>query len=148
MSGAVGKPPEAAGATLGRGEAGVALLMTLVTILLLGVALSLIGGSLAHRMLLTRHEAENVILTALDDAALAEGLAALAVSGFTSGVPEHDYGQGKIECRIEPLGGALFRIEATATYGRRKRAAEAWVQRIPGEVRVQRWRRMPEQPSR
>jgi hypothetical protein len=119
--------------------------MTLVTILLLGIALSLIAGSLAHRMKLTKHEAENVILAALDDAALAEGLAALAVSGFSTGVPEHPYGQGKIECRIEPLGGSLFRVEATATYAGRKRGAEAWVQRIPGEVRVQRWRRMAEQ---
>jgi hypothetical protein len=137
--------PERPSPPRGAGEAGVALLMTLVTILLLGVALSLIGGSLAHRLQLTRHEAENVILTALDDAALAEGLAALAASGSTSGVPEHDYGQGKIECRIEPMAGGLYRVVATATYAGRRRGAEAWVARSPGEVRVQRWRRQPEQ---
>lgn len=129
----------------GRAQSGVAMLMTLVTLFLLGIALALIGGTLAHRLQLTKHEAETVVLSALDDAALAEGLAALAQSAFSSGVPEHPFGDGKIECRIEPIDPTNFHLVATATFRGRQRGAEAWVQRTPGVVRVERWRRLAEQ---
>jgi hypothetical protein len=129
-------------AARGAGESGIALLLTLVTLALVAISLTLIAGAVAHRLELTRHDGQTVILGALTDAALAEGLEALAVSAFSSGIPEHDFGEGKIGCEIAQLGSASFRIVASGTYGARRREIEAFVQRTPGEIQVTRWRRL------
>ncbi len=126
-------------------ESGVALLLTLVVLLLLGISLALIGGTLAHRLKLAKREAETVVLCALSDAALAEGLADLAANAYTLGVPEHDFGQGKIESRVTPLGGPAYVIVASGLYQGRRRNVEAWVQRTPKDIRVTRWRRLNEE---
>jgi type II secretory pathway pseudopilin PulG len=125
-------------------EAGFAMLTTLVVLFLLGIALALIGGSLAQRLKLARRDAQTVVLSALTDAALAEALSHLAINPYALGEPEHDFGAGAIESRIASLGGTTYRIEATATYAGRHRTVEAQVNRSPSEVRVQSWRRLPE----
>ena len=130
---------------MGRHQSGVALLLTLVVLLLLGIALALIGGTLAHRLKLAKREAETVVLCALSDAALAEGLAELAANPYTLGVPEHEFGEGKIESRVTALGGTSYVVVASGLYHSRRRNVEALVQRTPLETRVTRWRRLNEE---
>jgi type II secretory pathway pseudopilin PulG len=120
------------------------MLTTLVVLFLLGIALALIGGTLAQRLKLARRDAQTVVLSALTDAALAEALSHLAVNPYALGEPEHDFGAGAIESRITPLGGNTYRIEATASYAGRHRTVEAQATRSPSEVRVLHWVRQPE----
>lgn len=129
----------------GRGESGVAMLLTLVVLLLLGIALALIAGSLAHRLKLAQNDAETVILSALTDASIAEGLADLARNANSPGIPQHKFGAGSIESRITPLGSSSYTLIASALYGDRRRNVEAIVQRTPEEIRVVRWRRLDDE---
>jgi Tfp pilus assembly protein PilX len=126
-----------------RGESGTALLMALFVIFLLSVALALLAVSLQIRMRLAREDAETVILSGLADAAVAEAVANLAQSAYYSGSPAHDFGDGRIESRVEPVSPGIFDVTATATYAGRKRAVAAEVFRAPGVARVRRWRRLP-----
>jgi type II secretory pathway pseudopilin PulG len=126
-----------------RGESGYALLTALVVILLLAIALGLLAGSLQLRLRLVREDAENVLLSALSDAAVAETLAHLTQSPDYPGSPEREFGGGKIASRVLPLGAGFYNVVATATYGYRTRTVEAEVFRPPGKTaRVRRWRRL------
>ena len=126
-----------------RGESGYALLMALLVILLLSIALGLLAESLQLRLRLVREDAENVILSALSDAAVAETVANLTRSADYPGVPEHEFGGGKIASRVLPLGAGFYNVVATATYGHRTRTVEAEVFRPPDKAaRVRRWRRL------
>jgi type II secretory pathway pseudopilin PulG len=126
-----------------RGESGYALLTTLVVILLLSIALGLLAESLQLRLRLVREDAENVILSALSDAAIAETLANLTQSPDYPGAPEHEFGGGKIASRVKSLGPGFYDVVASATYAGRTRTVEAEVHRPPGKAaRVRRWRRL------
>ncbi len=127
-----------------RGESGFALLTALVVILLLSIALGLLAASLQIRLRMVRDDAENVILSALSDAAVAEAVAHLAQSAWYSGSPEHLFGDGRIGSEVTPISATLFTVVATARFAGRKRVVEAEVFRAPREApRVRRWRRLP-----
>ncbi len=127
-----------------RGESGFALLTAMLVILLVSIALGLLAASLQLRLRMVRDDAENVILSALSDAAVAEAVAHLAESAYYSGSPEHDFGGGRIASQVTPLGTAIFGVVATARFAGRKRVVEAEVFRPPGAApRVRRWRRLP-----
>jgi hypothetical protein len=115
----------------------------MMVLFLLSIALALLGASLQLRMRLVREDGQSVILGALSDAAVAEALAHLAQSADYSGSPEHAFGGGRIESRIEPLGGGVYDVAATATFAGRKRVVEAEAVREPGMARVRFWRRLP-----
>ena len=115
-----------------------------MVLFLLSVALGLLGASLQLRMRLVRQDGENVILSALSDAAVAEAVANLSQSASYSGSPEHDFGGGRIASQVLPLGAGTFDLTATASFAGRKRVVEAEVFRPSGSAaRVRRWRRLP-----
>ena len=122
------------------GQRGFALATALFVLLLVSIALALVAGSLTLHLRLERDEAQSLRRTALADAALAEALAGLAGNAGYSGAGEHPFGGGAIASDVEPLGGGVYRIVASAHFAGRGRAAEARVTRSPlGEVRVVRW---------
>jgi hypothetical protein len=125
------------------GESGYALLTALLVIFLLSLALGLLAASLQLRLRLVREDGENVVLSALSDAAVAEAVANLALSADFPGSPEHAFGAGKIASRVAPSSPGIFEVIATATFASRKRTVEAEVFRAPGTARVRRWRRLP-----
>jgi len=126
-----------------RGEEGVALAITLLAIFLVALALAMISLSLLVRMRAVREESQGIVLSALSDAALAEGVAHLATDSGSTGVAEHAFGSGKIGSRIIDLGGSSYRIVATARLGVRVRAVEAETVRGLGLVQVTSWKVLP-----
>ncbi|MFL6196316.1 MAG: hypothetical protein ACJ75H_19195 [Thermoanaerobaculia bacterium] len=129
-----------------RGESGYALVMALLVIFLVSVSLALLAASLQIRLRLEAENGETVILSGLSDGALAETLANLAEDRFYTGLPEHDFGKGRISSTVESLDAEsrLFSVRATATYRQRRRVVEARVVRGIGSARVVRWRRVVE----
>jgi hypothetical protein len=125
----------------GRRERGYALLVTLVVILLLFFALSLLGAALQIRMRLVRQEAQSLKLIALSDAVLAETLSSLTYDPDFSGVPEQGFGGGRITSTVRPLGPNRFEVLATARYAGKTRAVDAEVVRAPQGARVVHWER-------
>ena len=129
-----------------REESGYALVMALMVIFLVSVSLALLAASLQIRLRLEAENGETVILSGLSDGALAESLANLAEDPSYTGVPEHDFGRGRISSTVESLDAdnRLFNVRATATYRQRRRVVEARVVRGIGSARVVRWRRVVE----
>lgn len=123
-----------------QGQSGYALLMALFVIFLVSISLALLASSLQIRLRLERENGETVLLSGLSDAAVAETLAHLSQDDFYAGVPRRDFGKGRIESRVVPLGANRYEIEATATYLERRRVVKAEVFRTPGMARVVRWR--------
>lgn len=105
-------------------EGGHILLLSLLVVVLLTGALLLIAGTLQARMKLVRRETQVLRLTALTDAVLAETLAHLAVSPGYGGVPEREFGGGRMASEVEPGGGALV-ILARAEFRERRRTVRA-----------------------
>ena len=124
-----------------RGEAGYALLVALVVVLLVSIALALIALSLAIRLGTARQEARSVTLTALCDAALAETLADLT-TGDESGVTAHPFGGGQIGSQVQALSPQQWVITATASYGGRARTVVANVIRDQQGTRIVTWQRL------
>jgi len=122
-------------------ERGYALLVTLVVILLLFFALSLLAGALQIRMRLVRQEAQTLKLIALSDAALAETLASLTYDPGFSGITEQSFGGGRIASTVRPLGLNRYEVLATAFYAGKLRAVDAEAVRTPQGARVVRWER-------
>jgi hypothetical protein len=127
-----------------RGESGYALVMALMVIFLVSVSLALLAGSLQLRLRLEGENGETVILSGLSDGALAKTLANLAGDRYYPGLPEQDFGDGRIRSRVERLDGDDYRVRATAMYRQRRRVVEAEVIRRPGMTRVIHWRRVVE----
>lgn len=124
-----------------RREDGYVLPAVLLAILLLSIGLALVAASLQLRMGLVRREARSVTLTALSDAALAETLARLSQDPYYDGVPEHDFGGGRLRSEVRFLSPGRYEVVATAVYAGRERTVEAEVSRPPGApARVVRWR--------
>lgn len=122
-------------------ENGYALLVTLVVLLLLSIALSLLAAALQVRMRLVRQEAQTLKLIALSDAALAETLASLTYDPHFTGVAEQNYGGGRIASTVRPLGPNRYEVLATAFYAGKLRAVDAEAVRTPQGARVVRWGR-------
>ncbi len=122
-------------------QSGFALPGALLALLLLSVALALVAASLQLRMGLIQREARTVTLIALSDAALAETLANLTYDADYGGVPDKDFGGGRIGTDVRRFSAVSFAVTASATYARRKRVVEADVARPVGKTaRVIRWR--------
>ena len=127
-----------------RGESGVALAIALLVLFLVALCLALLALSLYVRMRAVRNESQGIVLRALTDAALAEGLAHLASEPDSTGVAEHPFGGGRIGSRIFDLGESQFRIVATGRLGVRARTVEAQVVRTPFSTEVTSWRVLPQ----
>ena len=124
-----------------RQDDGFALASVLLAILLLSIGLALVAASLQLRMKLVRREARTVTLTALSDAVLAETLAELSQDAHYGGVPERDFGGGRLRSEVRFLSPGRYEVVATAIYAGRARTVEAEVLRPPGSpARVVRWR--------
>ena len=126
-----------------RGESGTALVMALLVLFLLSVVLALLAESLSLRMRMARDEAESVAVGNLADSALEEAMAELALDPNYAGAPQHDFGGGTLQTKVESLGPGLYDVTATANYGTRHRVVEAQVFRGGGGVTIRHWRRVP-----
>ncbi|HET9209732.1 MAG TPA: hypothetical protein VFR03_05010 [Thermoanaerobaculia bacterium] len=127
-----------------RGESGAALMMALLVLFLLSVVLALLAESLQLRLRMARDEAESVAVDSLSDSALEEAMAELALDPNYSGAPQHDFGGGTIQTKVDSLGPGLYDVTATAVYGGRHREVEAQVFRGGGGgVTLRHWRRVP-----
>ncbi len=124
-------------------EAGQALLLALVVLVLSLTALALLAAALARGQRSVRDEARELQLIALADAALAEALAHLAQDRYHRGLGERELGDGWIASRVEPLAGDRVRVVVTARYGGASRAAEAQVRLTLAGPRVVAWRVLP-----
>ena len=126
-------------------ESGVALAVALLVLFLVALCLALIALSLYVRMRAVRDESMGIILRALSDAALAEGLANLAADASSDGVKEHPFGGGRIGSRISSRGDNRYRIVATARLGARARTVLAQALRSPESATadVTSWRVLP-----
>ena len=125
-----------------RREDGFILPAVLLAILLLSIGLALVATSLQLRRGMVRREARSVTLTALSDAALAETLARLSQDPYYDGVPERDFGGGRLRSTVRFLSPGRYEVVATALYAGQERTVEAEVSRPPGSpARVVRWRR-------
>ena len=130
-------------------EDGFVLASVLLAILLLSIGLALIAASLQLRMGMVQREARSVTLTALSDAALAETLARLTEDAYDDGVPERDFGGGRLRSEVRFLSPGRYHVLATAFYAGWKRTVEAEVSRPPGApARVVRWRLRSSSSSR
>ena len=117
--------------------------MVLLVLFLLSVALALLAESLLLRMRMAREEAETVAVDSLSDSALEEAIAELALDPNYKGAPEHNFGGGTLQSKVQSLGPNLYDVTATATYGYRHRVVEAQVFRGGGEITIRHWRRVP-----
>ncbi len=128
---------------------GYILVAALVVIALMMVAGALLAGSLHYRMWLLRQQAQDVHLTALADAGMAQALDELWRSHSWPGVPEQSLGEGTIESRVEMGGQVMQRVVViTATYGQGGRSVRAVIllsDFLP--PRVLSWEVIPFQPE-
>lgn len=109
-------------------ESGQILLFSLLVVLLLSIAMGLVASLAAERQKALGREAEDIRLTALADAALAETLADLAGSSGSGGIEERDFGGGTIESEVRAGSGTMLEIVARATWRKRTRAVVATVE--------------------
>jgi hypothetical protein len=121
----------------------VALAVALLVLFLVALCLALLALSLYVRMRAVRDESQGIVLRALADAALAEGLADLAAHPGSTGLTEHPFGGGRIGSRTFPLDDNRYRVVATGRLGGRSRTVEAQVLRTPYSLDVTSWRVLP-----
>ncbi|MEM7586993.1 MAG: hypothetical protein AAF560_26615 [Acidobacteriota bacterium] len=108
---------------------GFVLITVLVLIAMLMAGGTLLAMSLQYRMWVLRQEAQDIHLSALVDAGLAQALDRFSLSHFWSGAPEHLVGEGTVEVVVEMGDRPLTRIvRVTATHGVAGRSVEAVVQ--------------------
>jgi hypothetical protein len=108
-----------------RSEAGFALLGALFVLFLIAVGAALAGLAIELRLGMVLRETENLQLTALADAGLAEAMAHLDTDRSFAGLGRHAFGNGALESEVFPLGFRRFRITVTAHYRSRHRKIEA-----------------------
>ncbi len=118
-----------------RSQDGHALLLALLIIVLTMAAVALIASALDLRLRLLRQEAQNLQLTALCDAALAQALAELEANAFYKGtgtpVP---FADGTLTTTIHSLDSRRVKVAVLATYAGRRRRALAVVRLDPPVV--------------
>lgn len=124
------------------GESGQALVLALFVVLLLSLALALVAASLGRGMRNVRHQARDLHLTALTDAAVAAGLAHLAEDRSFRGFTNRPLDGGRISSRVEPRSSKSWVIEVAATWGGGRRRARVGVVETVNGFRVGGWRRL------
>lgn len=123
-------------------QTGQALLLSLLVLFLVSVALSIVAGALAVREKAVQEEVRDVELRALTDAALARTLAELKRKRSYPGLPDQEFGPGRISSKVKALSGLRVRVVAIATYGERQKAIEAQVRLdLNRPPRVMTWQR-------
>lgn len=137
------RPPERAPRKGRQGrEAGYSLLSALFVLLLVSLALALVAASLDLGMRSVRHQARDLRLTALTDAALAEALAHLAGNERFEGLAEHPYGGGTVASEVVPMGTRRWRVIGRASWGEARRAVRVEVVATAEGLAVGGWRRV------
>jgi hypothetical protein len=126
-----------------RREAGQALLMVTLVLLLLMLGIAMVDDALAARLRATRDESLRVELDALADAAMAEALANLAAGSSYPGAPAHPFARGVISSRVVWLGETRYEVSASGWLGARLRALRAEVDMPWGRPIVRSWRVLP-----
>ncbi len=126
-----------------RSESGHALIFALVALLMVSVAGALLAGSLLLHLRAARHEAEDVRLAALADAAVAASLAELAASRASRGLIEREFGGGSIASAIDRPAPGWAVVVARAVYRGRARRVRAEVRLTAAGPRVVAWRPLP-----
>ncbi len=126
-----------------RSESGQALILALLALLLVSVASALLAGSLLLHLRAARHEAEDIRLVALADAAVAAALAELAASPASRGLTERDFGGGSIASDIDRPEPERAVVVAWAVYRGRTRRVRAEVRLTATGPRVVAWRPLP-----
>ncbi len=112
-----------------RRDPGYVLITVLMVIVLMMAAGTLLAGSLQFRMWLLRQEAQDIHLSALIDAGVAQALDRFSLSHSWAGVAEHGVGDGTVEARVRMGERALTRIVlVTVVYGNAGRSVEVVVQ--------------------
>lgn len=109
----------------GPGEAGFALILALVVLLLVSAALSLIAAALHLRLRELDRRTTELRLVALADEALAETLAHLAQSSGFAGLPRRAIPGGWLESEVRSLTSERVRVEIQVHYRGAKRAVQA-----------------------
>ncbi len=126
-----------------RCESGQALIVALLALLMVSVACALLAGSLLLHLRAARHEAEDVRLAALADAAVAASLAELAASPASRGVIEREFDGGSIASEIARPGPGRAVVVARADYRGRTRRVRAEIRLSAAGPRVVAWRPLP-----
>lgn len=127
----------------GRGpEAGQAVVLALLAVLLLTAALALAAGTLVSRMQRIQRAADRTDLLALADAAVAETLANLAAWPVSGGVEPKSLGGGTIRSTVRRGGGKSFTITAEATVRRGNLTVEVKGRLTDHGPEVDSWRRV------
>lgn len=126
-----------------RCESGQALIVALLALLMVSVACALLAGSLLLHLRAARHEAEDVRLAALADAAVAASLAELAASPASRGLIAREFDGGRIASDVTrpELGRAV--VVARVDYRGRIRRIRAEVRLTAAGPRVVAWRPLP-----
>jgi hypothetical protein len=126
-----------------RSESGHALIFALMALLMVSVAGALLAGSLLLHLRAAHHEADDVRLAALADAAVAASLAELAASPASRGLIEREFGGGGIASEIEHPEPERAVVVARAVYRGRTRRVHAEVRLTAAGPRVVAWRPLP-----
>jgi hypothetical protein len=126
-----------------RRQAGQALLMVTLVLLLLMLGIGLVDDALGARLRATRDESLRVELDALADAAMAEALAGLAANASYPGAAAHPLARGAIASRVKCLEETRYEVTATGRLGERQRTLRAQIDLPWGRPIVLSWRVLP-----
>lgn len=124
-----------------RTQAGHALGLAVIVVLLLSVGASLLALDLTARLRRDRAEAEGIMMRSLADAAVARALAQLEHTGNPE-TPTLELGPGRISSRGERRGQRWL-VQASAELRGRVGTVEIEVVRAGGTLQVVRWSRVP-----
>lgn len=124
-------------------QSGHALLVTMILLLLVASAASMVATHFGFRARLAAQESRRIHLVALTDAAIAESLANLSESSGYSGVPEREFGGGSMASEITSLGDNRRLILATASYRGWDRRVQMRVELQTGGPAVEAWSSLP-----
>jgi hypothetical protein len=129
-----------------RRQAGHALLVALVILLLAASAATMIAAHFGFRARLVSQESRRIHLVAMTDAAVAESLAGLDQSSGFAGVIERPFGGGRIASAVTSLRDNRRLILATARYRGWSRRVEVRVELESTGLVVESWAALPPDP--
>ncbi|MCH9650550.1 MAG: hypothetical protein K0U98_20110 [Deltaproteobacteria bacterium] len=123
----------------GRRDSGFAIVSTLLVMVLVAVSLTLVATALSLRLKAFDDGYQALKLTTLADAGLAEALGNLQADPAFPGFDEYDFGGGKVESTVTPMGGRRVEVVVTAKFRGRQRNTSAMVRLSNGNARVLSW---------
>lgn len=126
-----------------RRQAGHALLLALVVMVLVASAAALLSAQFGLRARLVTQEARRIQLGALNDAVVAESLARFAKSPGFHGVDQRPFSDGLVSSQVRTLPDDQAVITAIATYRGWTRRTETLVQRRPTGIFTLAWKVLP-----